>query len=114
MSYCRFSDGDVYLYFDVGGYICCCACWLAPKVNTIFTKGEKSLLGTSLEGPCKKCDGVGCDACQMHGNLEFFSYSDAIEHLEEHKGAGHEVPQYAFDMLLSEQEKGGYGFRDES
>lgn len=28
MSYCRFSDADVYVYDDVRGYLCCCGCWL--------------------------------------------------------------------------------------
>jgi len=110
MSYCRFSDGDVYLYPDVNGYICCCSCRLAPMVNTIFTKGDSAFLGTEPEGPCKKCGGVGCEACQMRGSLEFFSYSDAIKHLEEHKVAGHKVPQYAIDRLLVEQERDGDRF----
>lgn len=27
MSYCRFGpDSDLYVYPDVGGYFCCCAC----------------------------------------------------------------------------------------
>lgn len=28
MSYCRFSDGDVYLYASVDGDWECCMCWL--------------------------------------------------------------------------------------
>lgn len=31
MSYARFSDGDVYVYADVGGYVACCGCWLGDK-----------------------------------------------------------------------------------
>lgn len=32
VSYSRFgADGsDVYVYMDVGGYLCCCVCTLAP------------------------------------------------------------------------------------
>lgn len=29
MSYCRFSNADVYVYMDVGGYLCCCGCSLS-------------------------------------------------------------------------------------
>lgn len=28
MSYVRFSEADVYVYSDVGGYLCCCGCLL--------------------------------------------------------------------------------------
>jgi hypothetical protein len=31
MSVCRFSEGDVYVYYDTGGdWITCCACRLSP------------------------------------------------------------------------------------
>lgn len=33
MSYCRFSDGDVYVYLDYCGYLCCCACALDGGTN---------------------------------------------------------------------------------
>lgn len=29
MSYCRFLEGDVYLYEDAGGFICCQWCHLS-------------------------------------------------------------------------------------
>jgi hypothetical protein len=28
MSYCRFSDGDVYVFLDIHGYFSCCGCFL--------------------------------------------------------------------------------------
>ena len=31
MSYSRFSNADVYVYADVGGYVACCGCWLGDK-----------------------------------------------------------------------------------
>lgn len=33
MSYSRFGaeGSDVYVYMDVGGYLCCCACSLGPS-----------------------------------------------------------------------------------
>ena len=42
MSYCRFSDGDVYMYNHVNGFIECCACSLEPDNRSIaiYTKTE--------------------------------------------------------------------------
>ena len=31
MSYSRFSNADVYVYADVGGYVACCGCILGDK-----------------------------------------------------------------------------------
>ena len=31
MSYCRFLEGDVYVFMSVGGWLECCACTLAPE-----------------------------------------------------------------------------------
>lgn len=31
MSYARFTDGDVYVYAAVGGYVSCCGCLLGDK-----------------------------------------------------------------------------------
>lgn len=36
MSYCRFSEGDVYMYSHIYGYIDCCGCSLAGKTTTKF------------------------------------------------------------------------------
>jgi phosphotransferase system IIA component len=33
MSYCRFSDGDVYLYYSVKGMFVCCGCLLHEGKN---------------------------------------------------------------------------------
>ena len=109
MSYCRFSSGDVYLYSSIYGGIECCACRLADKVNTIFTEGipkEREgmikLMGEEFTKPCKHCNGKGCGKCMMFGSTTFFSRSDAIKHLEEHKKAGHKVPRHAFAYLKAE------------
>lgn len=42
MSYARFaSEGsDVYVYLDVGGYLCCCACGLGASSQKIQTTEE--------------------------------------------------------------------------
>lgn len=31
MSYCRFLEGDVYVFMHVGGYLECCACVMHKK-----------------------------------------------------------------------------------
>lgn len=113
MSYCRFSSGDVYLYPSIYGGIECCACRLADLVDTIFTKGlpeddpRLKLFGLEPNTPHDKCKGKGCESCMMHGNLNFTSRSDAIKHLEEHKKAGHKVPEHAFEYLREEMEEVG-------
>lgn len=108
MSYCRFSSGDVYLYPTIYGGIECCACRLADLAPTIFTKGlpeddpRLALFTVELNTPHAKCNGEGCAGCMVHGSLNFTSRSSAIKHLEEHRKAGHKVPQHAFDYLERE------------
>jgi len=107
MSYCRFSDGDVYLYAHVGGGFECCACSIAEPIKSIFTVGYKNhpLFG-DIE-PCEKCGGEGCDCCNMPGNTHLNTRSECIEHLKKHKNAGHRVPGYAFKILKEELEEAG-------
>lgn len=90
MSYCRFSDGDVYMFScEVG--IECQSCALMPKCKTIFT------------ALCENCGGEGCDSCMFfHESAIFKSAKDALKHLLEHRAAGHSVPQYAIDALTAE------------
>ena len=106
MSYCRFSDGDVYMFAHVGGYIECCACSLAPKVKSIFTKGCKDhpLFG-GVEA-CTECNGEGCDSCMMPGNTRIDNYYDALYHLHEHREHGDKVPDYAFEHLKQDIKNG--------
>ena len=40
MSYCRFSNGDVYMYPHVYGGIECCACCLSGSSLTFFRRSE--------------------------------------------------------------------------
>jgi len=103
MSYCRFSGGDVYMFPSIRGGICCQRCELAELVPTIFTTGVDAL---DIE-PCEHCDGEGCERCMLPGELVFYTRSEAIEHLLEHRKAGHEVPQYAIDRLQSEPDELG-------
>lgn len=90
MSYCRFSDGDVYMFSCEDG-IECQSCQLMPKCKTIFTKD------------CRRCDGKGCDHCMFfHESKIFKSSREALDHLLEHREAGHNVPQHAIDRLTDE------------
>lgn len=68
MSYVRFgSEGsDVYVYLDVSGYLCCCACHLGD-------------------------------------HWEHRSTDAMIAHLQEHRDAGHCVPQFCIDRLLADK-----------
>ena len=103
MSYCRFSEGDVYMYGDVEGGFTCLACLLAPLVKSIFTTGG-DLFGRHWE-PCPHCQGAGCDDCMLHDELNFATRREALAHLHAHRQAGHRVPQRAFDRLEAEIEE---------
>lgn len=110
MAFCRFSDGDVYLYEDVAGGYTCCACHLAPLVETVFTTGlpstdsRQKLFKVSSE-PCPHCGGTVCEKCGMHGNAHMETIAEALNHLQEHRDAGDVVPDYAFEALQRELEK---------
>lgn len=47
MAYCRFSDGDVYLYHSSGGGIVCCDCRLKEKsgsqADPVFSRRSEVL-----------------------------------------------------------------------
>ncbi len=95
MSYCRMSDGDVYLFPNTDGVIECMGCHLAPKVRTKFTVGDKYF---GIE-PCKHCDGKGCVHCMMHGCSTFANATDAINHVKAHIKAGDHVPDYVIPEI---------------
>ena len=110
MSYCRFSDGDVYLFHHVDGFIECCACRLAKLVPTIFTKGFVELFKTCPDCGgdgcekcwCRHCQGEGCGHCMMPDNSRFDTRTVTLAHLQTHRDSGHEVPEYAFQALRDE------------
>jgi hypothetical protein len=104
MAYCRFSDGDVYLYRSERGYECC-ACRLQPLGPTIFTKPDdfvRRIFG--LTEPCSTCKGEfnGCTDCGMHGSLLIATAEEALQHLLDHRAAGHDVPDDAIEALREE------------
>ena len=104
MSYCRFSNGDVYLYDDVYKGLTCCACKLADRKPTIFTTGGTFI--TKSIKPCEHCNGLGCEKCMLRGTTQLENEQDAIDHLQAHRAAGHDVPQYAIDRLRAEVKAG--------
>lgn len=79
MSYCRWSDGDVYVYKDVNdrkGEIRCCSCplpFVAVRNGGIFETPWPSFIA---RGP-----------------------KEMIDHLREHVTVGHQVPAFAFTRL---------------
>ena len=38
MSYCRFSNADVYVFMNVGGFLSCCRCWLGDREDFYSTE----------------------------------------------------------------------------
>lgn len=107
MSYCRFSEADVYMFLNSNGYIDCCACSLAPLVPTVATKGctDHPFFGTLP--PCPHCEGEGCEHCMMHDSMQFHTFDDAINHLLAHREAGDYVPDHAIERLREEKAKYG-------
>lgn len=109
MSYCRFSNGDVYMFPSTRGGIECCACRLTDKVMTIFSPGagadldEKQIAFRDAFGSVCDCENC-CDKCMMFDNMVFDNYQDALDHLQVHRDAGHEVPDYAFEYLKEDME----------
>lgn len=101
MSYCRFSEGDVYMYHHVGGHIECCACSLADLV------AGSSKFFDKLSGADKKPDYKGPTTFKMHGSTKLATYQEALDHLQKHRDAGHSVPEYAFEALRKDVESGG-------
>jgi hypothetical protein len=103
MSYARFGDhSDVYVFPHVGGGFECCACGLSKSVESVFTKGCKDHPIFGDIEPCDKCGGKGCEHCMMPDNTRLNTRSEMIAHLEEHKKAGDEVPEYAIERLKEE------------
>ena len=107
MSYCRFSDGDIYLFHHTGGYIICQMCSLAPKVNSIFTKGCNISSVFQCE-PCKYCHGEGCKHCMINGDTKLTSYQEAIEHVKSHIENGDSIPDWVIPSLEKDLEVGRY------
>ena len=71
MSYCRWSEGNVYMFPSGNSIICmCCSLMLGDGFDR-----EDVILNTVQE---------------------------ALEHLQQHRDAGHDVPDCAFERLRAE------------
>lgn len=75
MSYCRFPEGDVYVFLSVWGHLECCACSIESAKN-----GNLS-------------------------SFEAFTTDSMVSHLKEHQAAGHDVPEHVFADLRHDQEE---------
>lgn len=76
MSYCRFGEGDVYVFPSSldrdNGLIDCCACILQKTPDQVF--GDNVVLPPA----------------------------EMIEHLKAHRAAGHNVPDFVFEAIISD------------
>jgi hypothetical protein len=86
MSYCRLSNGQVYLYGNVNGMFCCCGCFL--------------LIGTY---PHRR------DALRFsqEDSVWLPTRSAAILHLRHHRLYGHKFPARAEKRLIQELKEEG-------
>lgn len=101
MSYCRFSNSDVFMYPHDGGFIECRACSLAPLEPTSMS-GLAAALGMSKEDSPELFEDF-----EMHGTLQFDTRTEALEHLQAHRDAGHKVAELAFEKLRKELQDEG-------
>jgi hypothetical protein len=77
MAYQRFGyASDIYLYHDVGGYICCMSCKILPKRK---------------------------DGWPM--SYHFFSYEDVLAHLKDHMSWGHEVHKETVEWVTEDMNR---------
>jgi len=72
MSYCRWDDGDLYIYEDIHGGLTCGGC--------------KLLGGAAIDGQSFNCP----------------TRSAMIAHIEEHRAVGHDVQKYVAETLRAE------------
>jgi hypothetical protein len=83
MSYCRFSESDMYIYSHVAGGIICQVCSLMPlkKVSNIFFEGEI--------------------------NEDFWAYStqEMIDHVRQHELAGDDFPIRIYERLREDDKE---------
>lgn len=93
MSYCRPSNGDVYLYADVDGGWTCCACGLPPLLNWYDpTQG----------------------GLQFPPSVRLSTIGEVVAHLEKHRTAGHQFPDSALERARNEAAEHGAAWAYES
>ena len=91
MSYCRFSEGDVYIYLSSDEKLLeCCGCILQERK---WVKDETAPFGGYLHATGE----IISD--------RFSTTQEMIEHLEAHKSKGHYVPNFCIEGLLMDQQE---------
>lgn len=90
MSYCRFGEGDVYIFLSTSNQLECCGCLLQERE---FIPDEDALLKFYLKPVGERVQTV------------FHTTEDMIKHLETHKESGHYVPDFCIEGLLRDKEK---------
>ena len=91
MSYCRFGEGDVYIFLNTEVFLECCGCilqereWVEDDTRPLF-KGYLKSVGEIVE-------------------YEFHTTADMINHLEIHKSKGHYIPSSCIDGLIRDKEE---------
>lgn len=78
MSYCRFSDADAYIFDHVGLGLVCMACWLMPVTGENNPFPDTFVAGENIQ--------------------------KMLDHIEEHRDAGHNIPLDVDLMLRKEIE----------
>lgn len=66
MSYCRMSEGDVYMYHAITGGIVCCGCRFREKTGSVFFSRSEAL--SHLEFHMKNGDSVPARAIERLKN----------------------------------------------
>jgi hypothetical protein len=85
MSYCRFSESDMYIYSHVAGGIICQVCSLMPlqKTTSMFFNGE----------------------FKMHGDFWAYSTQEMIDHVRQHELAGDDFPIRIYERLREDDKE---------
>lgn len=85
MSYCRFIESDAYIYDDSMLGLYCCACSLSPieiRYSPLFEKDMPYAVGFSCG----------------------YDYDKMLDHIKEHREAGHFIPLDVDERLIFERD----------
>lgn len=90
MSYCRFGEGDVYIFLSTDHLLECCGCILQQREwiddETALFKGYFKKIGEDIQEKFDTTEGM-------------------IKHLELHRDHGQYVPDYCIEGLKKDQEE---------
>lgn len=89
MSYARFSEGDVYVIYSIDGTLDCVGCSLQERV---WVDDPDMPIFKGYERPTEPI-------IQTH----FDSTQGMVDHLAQHRAAGHSVPEYLEEELWADE-----------